>query len=226
MDPAIWFNDGTPAQTYADAIAGSAARQRLFAGYGGLEADIDKATGQFAQRLEARRPATVGFAHRRYQNDSHALVPLSAFPDGLRFIFEQMSTQRLPIATLDSSANSTAVVEALAASESQHAAAARSLLLPEALPEIALTRLARFALNTLKNVDLSIRVLERNVALHPESARALAALADGYLSRGDTAAAIVQFRKALASARTSPTALPNDVPAKLRELEKGRAIMK
>ena len=220
MDPAIWFNDGVLPRLYADAIAGATGRQRVFAGYGGLNTDIDTATGEFAQRLDARKPATVGFAHRRYPDDSHALVPVAALPDGLRFVFEPVATQRLPIATLPASADSTAVIAALAASESLYAEAARALLLPEVLPERAVNRLARFALNTLKDTGLSVRVLERNVALHPESARARAALADGYLSKGDTVAALVHFRKAVALARTSPTALPADVKTKLRALEK------
>jgi hypothetical protein len=81
-------------------------------------------------------------------------------------------------------------------------------------------RAARFAMSTLKNVDLSIRLFERNVALHPGSARAVAKLADGYLAKGDAAAAIAQLRRAIALAGSSPTELPADVSSKLRELQR------
>jgi len=172
MDPAIWFNDAAaPARLYADAIARSSSTgARVFAGYGGLNADIDAATTEFARRLDAATPPVVGFAHRRYPDDSHALVPLAALPDGLRFVFAPVSTQRLPIATLDARADATMVMAALEESASQYAVAARSLRLPEPLPEAAVLRVARFVLNTLKDVDLAVRILERNVALHPGSA--------------------------------------------------------
>lgn len=219
MDPAIWFNDGAPARLYADAIARSPTGTRVFAGYGGLESDIDAATTEFSRRLEEAKPSTVAFASRRYPGDSHALVPLAALPDGLRFVFAPIALQRLPIATLAEGIDASAAMAALATSEAHYADAARSLHLPEALPEIALERTARFARNTLKNDDLAVRILERNVALHPGSARAAARLADGYTATGDLAAAIAQLRRALALDGSSATELPADAPAKLRELE-------
>jgi predicted alpha/beta superfamily hydrolase len=220
MDPAIWFNDGAPARLYADAIARSPLGTRVFAGYGGLESDIDAATTEFARRLEAAKSPTVGFASRRYSDDSHALVPLSALPEGLRFVFAPVSLRRLPLAGLTDGADPAAVMAALEESASLYADAARSLRLAETLPEIVVERAARFAMNTLKNVDLSIRLLERNVALHPGSARAAARLADGYLAKGDGAAAIAQLKRATALARSSATQLPAGASSKLRELER------
>ncbi len=224
MDPAIWFNDAAPARLYADAIARSSATgARVFTGHGGLEEDIDAATTQFAQRLDAMKPPTFGFGHQRYPDDSHALVPLSALPDGLRFVFAPVSTGQLPIATLDERADATAVIAALSESEAQYALAARSLQLPESLPEATVHRAARFALTRLKDTALALRVLERNVALHPESAQAVARLADGYIATGDLASAIMQLRKAVSLAPTSPTDLPADARAKLRDLERRRS---
>jgi predicted alpha/beta superfamily hydrolase len=113
MDPAIWFNDGAPARLYADAIARSPSGTRVFAGYGGLESDIDAATTEFAQRLKAAKSSTVGFASRPYEDDSHALVPLSALPDGLRFVFAPISLRGLPVARLPGGADSAEVMAAL-----------------------------------------------------------------------------------------------------------------
>ena len=215
MDPAIWFNDAAPARLYADAIARSSSTgARIFTGHGGLEADIDAATTQFAENLDAIKPPTLGFAHRRYPADSHALVPLSAFPDGLRFVFAPVSTGHLPIATLDERADATAVIAALSESEAQYALAARSLQLQESLPEATVHRAARFALTRLKDTDLALWVLERNVALHPDSAQAVARLADGYIATGDLASAVKQLRKAISLAPTSPqTYLPTHEPS-------------
>jgi hypothetical protein len=152
-------------------------------------------------------------------DDSHALVPLAALPDGLRFVVPPLSLQRLPIATLAEGVDAAAVMTALATSEAQYSDAARSLHLPEALPEVALERAARFARNTLKNHDRGVRILERNVALHPGSARAVARLAEGYAATGD-AAALAQLRRAIALDRSSATELPPDARTKLRELER------
>jgi hypothetical protein len=224
MDPAIWYNDRRPAVEYADAIARSPARQRIFAGHHGLgDPDIDTTTRHFALHLDSIRPPNVALAHRRYPDDDHAMVPLSALPDGLRFVFAPVSTQRLPIATLDARADSAAVVRALAASEAGYADSARALLLPEQLPEPDVNRLARVAANTLKQPRVALLVLRRNVTLHPGSARAVARLAAGLLAVGDTAGAIAQLRRAVAMAPSSPTELPGDARATLDTLLKRRA---
>jgi predicted alpha/beta superfamily hydrolase len=220
MDPAIWFNDGNPARLYADAIGRSSSAARVFAGHGGLSADIDVATTEFAARLDARPSPTVAFAHRRYPDDSHSMVPLSALPDGLRFVFEPVAIRHQPIAKLDGNMDPAAVLAALTASEASYAVAARSLRLPEVLPENAIDRVGRFALNTLKDPDLAIRVFQRNVAARPDSARALGRLADGYIAKDDRPRAIAELKKAIALAPLSPSELPADARSKLRELER------
>ena len=219
MDPAIWYNDRHPAIEYADAIARSPNRQRIFAGHHGRgDADIDTTTRRFSLRLDSLAPPNVTFEHRRYADDEHAMVPLSALPDGLRFVFAPVSTARLPIATLDDRADSAAVMTALAMSEAAYRDSARVLELPEHLPEPDLNRLARVARTTLKQPGLALLVLQRNVALHPASARAVARLAQGYLTLGDTASAISEFQRAIALAPRSSTELPGDTRSTLHAL--------
>jgi tetratricopeptide (TPR) repeat protein len=109
---------------------------------------------------------------------------------------------------------------ALTESEARYAVAARSLRLPDVLPENAIDRVGRFALNTLKDADLAIRVFARNVALRPDSARAVARLADAYSAKGDRAQAIAHLRKAIALGPSSPTDVPADARTKLRQLER------
>lgn len=220
MDPAIWYNDGDPARLYADAIGQSSATARVFAAHGGLSAPIDAATTEFAERLDAKPSPTVAFAHRRYPDDSHSMIPLSALPDGLRFVFAPVGIRHLPIATLNGKMDAGGVMAALTESEAKYAVAARSLRLPENLPENAIDRVGRFALNTLKDADLAIGLFERNVTLRPGSARAAARLADGYIAKGDHARAIAQLKKAIALAPSSPTDLPEDARTKLQELER------
>jgi tetratricopeptide (TPR) repeat protein len=124
------------------------------------------------------------------------------------------------IGALTASTDAAGVMAAVADSEARYARAARALRLPEDLPETAIDRVGRFALATLKDADLAIRLFERNVALRPNSARAAARLADGYLAKGDRARAIAQLKKAIALAATSPTELPADTEEKLRALQR------
>ena len=221
MDPAIWFNDEALVTRYADAIAKAPARQRIFVGHGGVpsDADIDTASQHFVARLGAIKPPRVALFERRYAADTHALVPLDALSDGLRFVFAPVSTWLLPISSLDARADSATVMRAVAASEAMYADSARTLLLPEEVPEAALVRGARFLVNTVKNPRLAVVVLKRNVALHPNSSDALTRQAGGYLAAGDTASAIENLRKAVALAPSSETELPDNAVETLRKLE-------
>jgi len=221
-DPAIFYNDGVLARIYADAIAQSGLPLRLFAAYRGVDITVnDTVFRRFAQRLDSIKPPHVAFAYRRYADDTHPLVPLSALPDGLRFVFDGVSTQHLPIAKLDQRADSATLLNALAASESIYADSARQLRLPEPLPEPAMNTLARFALIRLKDPNLSLLVLRRSVALHPQSAQALATLADGYLVKGDTASAIAHLRTAIGISQSSVSPLPDGARDKLTKLRAG-----
>jgi hypothetical protein len=190
--------------TYADAIAKSTARPRLFAASGGLESDIDVTTRRFAQRLDSIMPASHTFAYQRYPNDTHALTPLSSLPDGLRFVFEPLSLRDLPISSVDPTADSATVFSALSASEASYATGARSLLLPDALPEPVLNRLGYRLLGKSKNPALAIAVFQLNVKR--------------YLAAGDTTAAIAQLRKAVAVGRETGAPVAAATSAKLAKL--------
>jgi predicted alpha/beta superfamily hydrolase len=197
ISPALWFNDSLPARDFADRIATSAAAIRVFAASGGREPGIDVTTRRFAERLESAGGQTIAVEHREYANDTHALTPASALAAGLRFVFEPVWPQQLPIASLKKGADSAAVVRALAKSEEMYADSARALRLPKQLPERPVDHLGYWALETVGNADLALQVFRRNVELHPESARARASLADAYMAKGDTAAAVVELRRAV-----------------------------
>jgi hypothetical protein len=218
MSPALWYNDSSLVVTYADAIAKSTARPRLFAASGGLESDIDVTTRRFAQRLDSIMPASHTFAYQRYPNDTHALTPLSSLPDGLRFVFAPVSLRDLPISSVDPTADSATVFSALSASEASYATGARSLLLPDALPEPVLNRLGYRLLGKSKNPALAIAVFQLNVKRYPKSVNVYDSLGDGYLAAGDTTAAIAQLRKAVAVGRETGAPVAAATSAKLAKL--------
>jgi predicted alpha/beta superfamily hydrolase len=218
MSPSLWYNDSSLVVTYADAIAKSPVRPRLFATSGGLESDIDITTRRFAQRLDSIMPSTHTFAYQRYPNDTHALTPLSSLPDGLRFAFEPVSLRGLPVSTVDPTADSATVFSALSASEASYAKGARSLLLPDALPEPVINRLGYRVLGRSKNPALAIAVFELNVKRYPKSVNVYDSLADGYLAAGDTTAAIAQLRRAVAVGHETGAPVPSETSAKLAKL--------
>jgi predicted alpha/beta superfamily hydrolase len=200
MSPALWWNDSASVVTYADAIARSRVPQRIFVTSGGLEPAIDRPTQRFAHRLDSIKPANVAFAYRHYPNDTHGITPAASFVDGLRFVFEPISMSRLPLNRLSPTSDSAAIVNAVRESEAIYRDNARSIGLPERLPEGTLNQLGYVVLQQLRKPNLAIWVFQRNVALYPESANVYDSLGDAYLAKGDTASARTQFTKAVDTA--------------------------
>ena len=87
ISPALWWNEWTAINAYADSIAKNSAALRLFTTSGGLERDIDVTTRRFAARLDSIKPSTLRFAYKRYPDDTHSMTPLSSLIDGLQFVF-------------------------------------------------------------------------------------------------------------------------------------------
>ena len=198
MSPALWWNDSTVVTQYADAIAKAASPQRIFATSGGLEAPIDITTKRFAARLDSIKPRSVAFAYRHYPDDTHGLTPDPSLVDGLRFVFEPMSTAKLPIARLGPARDSAWVANALAESEATYVRGAKLFGEPEKLPESLVNAVGYFALNQLRKPGYAVSLFRQNVANYPESANTYDSLGDGLLAKGDTTAAIAEFKRAVA----------------------------
>ena len=220
MSPALWWNDSTSADQYADGIAKSQVPQRVFATSGGLEPPIDRATKRFVARLESLKSTTAAFAYRYYADDTHGLTPEPSLVEGLRFVFEPLSTTRLAVARLSPSSDSAAVMNAVVESEATYARGARLFGEPEKLPENVLNELGYNVLGALKLPGLAVWVFRRNAAMYPESANVYDSLGDGLLARGDTALAIAQFKQAVAVGTRNKDQVAAVSRAKVDELEK------
>ena len=92
--------------------------------------------------------------------------------------------------------DSATVVRAITETEATYARAARSLGLPDRLPEMQLNELGYGALQALKMPKVAVWIFRKNVASHPESPNVYDSLGDGLLAVGDTAGARTQFRMA------------------------------
>lgn len=208
MSPSLWWNDTTAVAAYADSIVRAKEAPRLFVTSGALEPPIDVTAKRFVARLKASKTRTPAVASRHYSQDDHGLTPAPSLADGLRFIFEPVSLPRMPIARLLPGSDSAAIERMLYATDRQYARGARSLGLPEAVPEAVLNQAGYFALEFMKKTDFAISLFRRNVERYPESANVYDSLADALLAKGDTASARVELRKAIDVAmRTGHTVL-------------------
>jgi predicted alpha/beta superfamily hydrolase len=220
ISPSLWWNDSTGIVTYADALAKATPAQRLFVTSGGLEPPIDQTTQRFASRVDSLKSSRLAFAYHRYPDDTHGLTPAPSLVDGLRFVFEPVSLTRLPAARLGPGSDSAAVVNAVVETERAYARGARSLGLPELLPEDALNQLGYNVLFGLNKPDLAIWVFKRNAALHPESANVYDSLGDAFVAKGDTVAAKTEFGRAVEIATRTNHPVLAESRRKLRALER------
>ena len=100
---------------------------------------------------------------------------------------------------------------------------ARSLGLDERFPESETNQLGYGALQVLKNPALAIWVFRQNVDLYPESANVYDSLGDGLLAKGDTTAAMAQFRRAIDVATRTKHPVLQESQRKLKALEASQA---
>jgi predicted alpha/beta superfamily hydrolase len=226
MSPSLWWNDSSGVVAYSDAIAKAAKGQRVFVTSGGLEGDIDRPTVRFSRRLDSLKPPLSAFGHQRYPEDSHNMTPAPSLVDGLRFIFEPVSVAKLPISMLGPDTDSAKAMNAFIESRRRYTLGARSLGLDERFPEMETNQLGYAALEFLKNPALAVWVFRQNVDLYPESANVYDSLGDGLLAKGDTTAAMAQFRRAIeVGTRTGYPALAES-QRKLKALEAAQSKAK
>jgi predicted alpha/beta superfamily hydrolase len=219
ISPALWWNDSTGVVSYGSVIARATVPQRLFVTSGGLEPEIDRTTRRFIARVDSIKSSRLAFAHRRYPDDTHGLTPAPSLVDGLRFVFEPVSLTKLPAARLGPSSDSSAVMSAVAETERAYAEGARSLGLPELLPEDVLNQVGYNVLLGLKKPNWAIPVFKRNIVLHPESANVYDSLGDAYIAKGDTIAAKAELRRAVDVATRTNHPVLAESARKLLQLE-------
>ncbi len=219
MSPSLWWNDTTSAAGYADEILRARGAPRLFATSGGLEGEIDRPTRRFAALIESSKPANLAFGYRGYPENDHGLTPAPSLADGLRFVFEPVSVQKLPFALINMSTDSATGARLLAESEAAYGGGARSLGLPELMPEPVLNTFGYLALQLWKNPMYAVSIFRRNVERYPESANVYDSLADGLIARGDTAAARVELRRAIDTATRTRHPVLAESRRKLQALE-------
>jgi predicted alpha/beta superfamily hydrolase len=216
--PALWFNDGSVVDIYAELMGQSRSHPRLFVANAGNEGELAAACKRFADLLNANASLSGTFSYRIYQDATHKLTPMS-FGDGMQFILDPVSYSHLAIEHLDfAKVDSVTLDDALHSAESTYAAGARSLGLHEQLPEDILNGLG-YELMSSDKVALAISAFKRNVRAYPESVNVYDSLGDGFLAAADTASALAQFRTAVKVAHRTGARVPAATQKKLEALE-------
>jgi predicted esterase len=223
MSPSLWWNDSTVVVGYAEALAKAAKGERVFVTHGGLEPDIDRTTAAFSRRMDSLKPPLIAFGHQRYPDDSHNMTPAPSLVAGLRFVFEPISIAKLPISTLGPDTDSATLMNAFVESRRRYAQGARSLGLDDRFPEMQTNEMGYGALLFVKNPALAVWVFRQNVDAYPESANVYDSLGDALLVKGDTTAAIAQFRRAVDLATRTRHPVLSESQRKLKDLEASRA---
>lgn len=218
MSPSLWWNDSTDVLPYANAIARADARTRLFASSGGLEPPIDITTRRFESRLDSIKPANLAFAAAHYPEDTHGLTPQPSLIDGLRYVFEPISLINAPVMAI-AKPDSASIVKAFAQTESTYAAGARSLGMPEHLPELQVNSYGYAVLQAFKLPNVAAWVFRRNVANYPSSPNVYDSLGDALLAAGDSTQARTEFRMARDVAVKEGQKPSTDTLHKLEQLE-------
>ena len=196
MSPAMWWNESTAATAYADSLAKSTTPLRLFATSGGLEPTIDASTRRFAARLDSIKPPTLGFAHKRYPDDTHEVTPAASLMDGLRFIFAPLSVNRSAVLRIRSG-DSAVVMNAFTATQRDYARAARDLRMPESLPEPFVNLIGYAVLREFRHPRVAAWIFRQNVSAYPDSPNVYDSLGDALLAIGDRQAARAEFQRAI-----------------------------
>lgn len=224
MSPSLWWNDSTAVRGYADSLEHPARPLRLFISSGGLEPAIDVTTRRMVAHLDSVKPGTLAYSYRRYVDANHGMTPIYSLIDGVQYLFEPMSVVPLPISTLGPTSDSADVMRAYLASRDTYVAGARSLGFEvNALPEDQVNYLGYGVLQVLKLPRLAVWIFSENVRDYPRSPNVYDSYGDGLLAAGDTASAIVQFRRALSVATEVGQTPSSDTKKKLDALERGGA---
>jgi len=207
MSPSIWWNDSAVVRPYAEAIARSSTPLRLFEGSGAFEPPIDGPTRHFDALLDSLRPTALEHRYRHYADNSHGLMPVPSLMDGLRFVFEPISLATTAIDLLGPTADSAAVVSALATTREHYAAGARALGKDETLPEPFVRQVGQTALSFLHLPGVATLIFRENLQHYPRSAHANADLGLALLAVGDTTAGRAQLERSVQVADASQTQL-------------------
>jgi hypothetical protein len=148
--------------------------------------------------LKRNKGNGLRFDSKYYAYDDHGSVPLITEYDGLRFIFDYY---RLKLSRKEMEDSTTALVDKM---EKHYRMVSKRFGYAVKPPENTVNNLGYQALGD-EQFEKAQRFFKWNVDNYPESANVYDSYGDYFVAKGDTANAIVQFKKALAVRETPDT---------------------
>lgn len=148
--------------------------------------------------LKASSQNGLKYASKYYGDDDHGSVPLISEYDGLRFIF---SWYRFKFSPSDFLSPNTSVVQRL---KQHYQKVSKEFGYKVSPSETQINGLGYYVLSQ-KLYDKAVALFEMNVENYPQSGNVYDSYADGLLAKKDTAAAITNYRKALAMTKSEDT---------------------
>jgi predicted alpha/beta superfamily hydrolase len=148
--------------------------------------------------IKANPKNGLQYASKFYAEDDHGSVPLISEYDGLRFIF---SWYRFKFSMSDFMSPGTVLVQKMTA---HYAKVSKEMGYKVAPQEMMINSLGYEALSQ-KQYEKAAALFEMNIANYPQSGNTYDSYGDLLLARNDTAAAIANFKKALAITNSEDT---------------------
>ena len=148
--------------------------------------------------IKANPQNGLKYASKFYGDDDHGSVPMISEYDGLRFIF---SWYRLKISPIDFMRPGTEMVQKM---KKHYLAVSKEMGFKVSPPEMSINSLGYIALSQ-KQYEKAAALFEMNIENYPQSGNTYDSYADALIAKKDTAAAITNYKKAFAIAKSEDT---------------------
>ena len=193
MDPNLWWDNGLPARSVESAateMLNNSVRKLYISGAHNSPGQVDttpmrKNQMAFYKSLQSKLESASKVEYRIYPNEDHGTVPLPSLYDGLKFIFENYKMT-------DMLSSSTEQIK-------EHFRRLSGIVGIQLRPdERVIDILGNYFIEGADDPNKGIELLKMNTLYYPESYHAFYALAKAENQIGNTANAIMYYKKSIA----------------------------
>lgn len=189
VSPSLWWDKGAFLESAIRRFPSRTGREFLFVADSPETGPFETYVEKFVDALGAHKVQDIHWTRTHYPNETHGSIAAKAYYDGLRFLYPQWNAPE---------------ENRSSASINRHYAQMSSRLGYDVQPPFGLV--SGWADEFLRRgkVDDAIEMARLNVRNFPENAWAHATLGDVHRGKGDAAAAIASYEKAVEIAPTDP----------------------
>lgn len=199
ISPSLMWNGSTPVEQVAEGFKKREAPGRLFVAAGSSESSIPVAAAKLDVLLRGSSSPNKSFQYHLLRDDTHYTSPLQGLIDGLRFVFHPVSLSGYgphSIDSVESPAPASAMLQAYRQAKVRYLKGARSLGLPERLPDTFGGALGLW-LSASGRWEAASEICKDAVAMHPDSWVGYECAGFALMRSGDATTAAKMYEKAL-----------------------------